>query len=433
MKKLKLMLLMGCIVLLGVSLLACNGSNEEELDSVINEENERESDSTQGQENDEKSDSTHGQENDEELDSILEQEDETESEILELGDDLYSFKIKVDGVVYSLPVPFSELMENGWMAEGLEGEELLPGQWSSVFEVRNDEGHSLGVRFINNTLDVITLEESEVMAIEHFNLFGLREIDIVLPGGITMDSSLEEIIEKHGEPTEQRERTWHIFLRYGSPACSFVEFQFDIETEELLGVYMTNQRRREESPEFQGEIPDIIHDYVAPYQLGEDWQTFNVRIEGDLFQLPAPVMAFIDKGWEIVEDPNEIVAAQNWGPRIYLRRENQMMPILTHNYANTAQPVLHTFVVGVSQFQISDADGPPFQMELPGGVTNESTIDEVIAIFGEPTERLERVRNVRYIFGDGRELAEINIVVSNDDQRITSITVQNRPRTLEFE
>jgi len=55
MKKLKLMLLMGCIVLLGVSLLACNGSNEEELDSIINEENGTESYFTQGQENDEES------------------------------------------------------------------------------------------------------------------------------------------------------------------------------------------------------------------------------------------------------------------------------------------------------------------------------------------------------------------------------------------
>ena len=417
MKKLKLMLLIGCIVLLGASLLACNGSNEEGMDLIINEENGAESDFTQGQENGEESD------------SILEQGDETELEIIELGDDIYSFTIKVDGVVYSLPIPFSELIENGWVPEELNEEELLPKGKTWFYNVYNNEGHNFRVRFFNNTVDVINLDESEIMAFE-FCYFhgGLGEIDFVFPRGITRDSSPEEIIEMYGEPTRRHEGRICFSLFYETRVSSHVGFRFDKETNELLSVTMQNPTRREISPEFQGGIPDIILDYVPPNELGEDWKTSILRIDDDLFQLPAPVMAFLEKGWEIVEDPNEIVAAQSLGPRLNIRKNNQEIRIRVHNYADTGQPIVHTSVVEIQQ----RFDGYFFWIELPGGITKESTLGEVIAILGEPVERSELSANVKYTFryGQRRDSREVIIYTCNEDQRITRMIVRNNPRTL---
>ena len=390
MKKMKRILLIGYIALLGMVLSACNGAA---LDSMINKENG------------------------------------VESGTIELGDDLYSFTIKINGVIYSLPIPFSELVENGWIAEDIEEEELLPERRSSYFSVHNQEGYSFRAQFINNTLDVISLEESEVMTIDTSSFHGFEDADFVLPGGITKDSSREDIIEAYGKPTEQWERPMGNFIQYGRQGGSSVRFKFDLRTDELLAILIMNDRRREVSPEFQGEIPDIIHDYVAPYELGEDWQTFNVKIDEELFRLPAPVMAFIDKGWEIVEDPNEIVAAHSMIGNVSLRRNNQFIRVRVHNYANTAQPIIHTFVTVVHQ-----SVGDSFRMELPSGITNESTIEEVIATFGEPVHRSELSLSIKYTFGERRRgPAEINIRISNEDQRITYISIKNHPQTLEFE
>ena len=56
------------------------------------------------------------------------------------------------------------------------------------------------------------------------------------------------------------------------------------------------------------QVPEYLSQYVAPTQLGDDITLGIFKLEGKMYQLPAPVGEFIDAGWQITQKPNFITA-----------------------------------------------------------------------------------------------------------------------------
>lgn len=83
--------------------------------------------------------------------------------------------------------------------------------------------------------------------------------------------------------------------------------QFSAETGLLNGVSIRNLSQPEDfvaSPVSQ-QVPAIVESYQAPQAVGESLDSFALSYAGCLYQLPAPVSAFLDNGWTLVEDDSE--------------------------------------------------------------------------------------------------------------------------------
>jgi len=341
-----------------------------------------------------------------------------------LSDDLYSFMFSLNGDIFTLPFAFTNLADKGWTGQNLDVDTLRPNQFSISGPIENN-GQVFNVSFINTTQNVLTFEESNIGRIFFNERDAQSGTEIIIPGGITIGSSMEEIIAAHGEPSDRRENSFEYVLEYSLGTYTTITLRVNRESGQVAEIQLSNFIAREAAPEFEGNVPAAILAYQAPTSLGDDWQSFIVRLDGDLYQLPAPISSFIANGWAFVDDPNEMVAAQSTNVRATIRRGNQVMRIHIHNYDDAEQPIAHTFVTRI-EFSHHFAVLP---IELPGGITENSTLDEILAAFGEPRRTEEGSMFNVYEFGSGM-WEQISISIRNETETIHSIAVINSPRSL---
>lgn len=404
------------VTILSLSLVACDGDDPEpEVEDQVEEEVEEEPETEEEPEDEEE-----------------EEEEEREAVDVDapdgLSDDLYSFMFSLNGDIYSLPFSFEELEQNGWDGDDLDENTLNPNQVSFSSSITNGD-YNMNIAFINLTENVLPFRECNVGRVT-FDLWAYERgpgTELIFPGGITIGTAYEDVIATHGEPSDRRETDTFITLTYSPRVYERIEFRIDQETKLVDSLTMQNYEEREAAPEFEGDLPDSVLAYEEPTDLGDNWRDFIVKLDGDLYQLPAPVAAFIDNGWVIEGDPNEMINARSTNVSTRLRLGNQTMRVLIHNYDDMAQPISNGFVTSV-EFSHHFAVLP---IELPGGITEDSTIEEVIAAFGEPNREPEESSSfATYRFGPNlRE--EVTVVIDVETDTIHSIRLEHSPRDLD--
>jgi len=343
----------------------------------------------------------------------------------DLSDDLYSFMFSLNGVIYSLPFSYTEFEENGWGGDDLDEDTLNPNQFSLVTPLTNGN-YQISVSFINLTENVLSFSESNIgrITLDAWN-YNRGGAELIFPGGITMGSTYEEVIAAYGEPSSRREGSLDVTLTYSPNHYTGVEVRIDNDTNLVTSLRMENFVEREDSPDFEGDLPEVVLAYESPTDLGDDWRDFIVRFDGDLYQLPAPVAVFLENGWVIEGDANEMVAAQSSRVGVRLRKGNQTMRTTVQNYDNSAQPIVNGFVTVIDYYH-HDATLP---IELPGGITEDSTIEEVIAAFGEPDRVEESSSLTFYTFGSIWQ--QISITINEETSEIQRLSVQHSPNSLD--
>jgi len=349
----------------------------------------------------------------------------------DLSDDLYSFSFSLNGEIFTLPFEFSELAERGWTGRNIDTETLNPNQFTSSSRINNGN-QAMMISFINFTPNVLAFEDSTVGRIMFDERDARSGAELILPGGITIGSSMEDIIAAYGEPGDRRESSLQYTLTYQLRIYQDIVLRVNRESGLLTEIRVTNFIDRPQTADAPAttatadlNLPASVLAYQAPTALGDDWQSFIVMLDGDLFQLPAPIDAFIANGWEFVDDPNEMIPAMTTDVRVRLRKGNQVMRVHARNYENTEQPLAHAFIIRV-EFSHHFAVLP---IELPGGINENSTLDEILAAFGEPDRTEDGSMFNVYTFGSRLE-ARIVVSIRNETGEIHAITVERSPRQL---
>ncbi|MDE5932378.1 MAG: hypothetical protein K2H40_07855 [Lachnospiraceae bacterium] len=123
-----------------------------------------------------------------------------------LGNDLESGELVVDGKKYSFPDGVSEWTGDGWHIsnryDNTDTFELEYNVESSVFEVFNDEKTSEYVSMcaINLGMEPTIIEDSTVSYLKVKMSNAKDALYVVLPGGITCESTKEDVKNAYGEP-----------------------------------------------------------------------------------------------------------------------------------------------------------------------------------------------------------------------------------------
>jgi len=185
---------------------------------------------------------------------VVETEEETEMEIEaetnygsesvvvdDFSDDIFSFMFSLNGVVYTLPFPVSELVADGWEGRwhSLEEETLESNRFTARTELSNS-GMNMLVRLVNNAEDTIPLNESIVGFINHSRLTLDSGTQVIFPGNITIGSSLDDVIAAHGEPTRISEVGEIKTLTYRLNMNAQVDISINLETGLVTNLSMEN-------------------------------------------------------------------------------------------------------------------------------------------------------------------------------------------------
>ena len=109
----------------------------------------------------------------------------------ELGDDLLSYTVELDGSLYQLPCPVSALLENGWTIDENNSDQVISaGSFGWVALVK--EGFSFS-EMVSNDAAYATSPENCWMETLSAGDYGM-EAEMNLPGGYTIGMSEDDLI-----------------------------------------------------------------------------------------------------------------------------------------------------------------------------------------------------------------------------------------------
>lgn len=177
-------------------------------------------------------------------------------------------------------------------------------------------------------------------------------------------------------------------------------------------VTETTQKETTMETTVETTIPETTAAKVtASGTLSEDKYSFQVQINGELYQFPMTYADFTAKGWEYKNDPEASVDSMNYGVAERFALDGIECYADIVNLDPNAQPVKQCLIGGVSidafnlGKKVSDT-----QIILPGNITyGVSTIEEAKEKYGTP--------NDEYKFDDG----SIKILYEKDRYSIVEL------------
>lgn len=122
-----------------------------------------------------------------------------------LSSDPESFQVALDGNIITLPALYTDFTALGWECDFNVDEETLKPGYIMVgnASLRKGDTSLSGVNFINLSDQELPLSECYVYGFAFaYDTKGAVETSVVLPGGLHIGSTMDDIIAAYGEPTE---------------------------------------------------------------------------------------------------------------------------------------------------------------------------------------------------------------------------------------
>ena len=110
-----------------------------------------------------------------------------------LSEQMSDFCFELEGSVYTLPAPVSAFLENGWEFSGTSETVAGLNHKFTSMQRADDPDSSLSVEVNNDSENLVALADSYISDITLYKS-SAQEIAFSLPGGITMDASVEDLI-----------------------------------------------------------------------------------------------------------------------------------------------------------------------------------------------------------------------------------------------
>ena len=148
-------------------------------------------------------------------------------------DALFTWKIKLDGVDYTLPFDVSELIANGYEIDPDKDENLNSRTYTIGAPNPKKDGKSLSVQHWNPTSEAKKYSECKIGQI---SVEVQSEHEIILPGNFKFDSSttVQSILDMYGEPERLNEQEKYTTITYKQDIYSTVEFFIYTQDEKMM-------------------------------------------------------------------------------------------------------------------------------------------------------------------------------------------------------
>ena len=366
---------------------------------------------------------------DEKTEESMEKEDDNKEDNIIQSDDLYSYEIIINGQHYKLPCKYSEIKEAGWVLTDDETTELNPDSYGLTGAYLGDTDNYMGVSIINLSNDVKQLKDCYVGYISiDFSYDKNKDIDILLPQGITIGSTIDEVEEAYGEQTSDYEGEYYSKYTYEAKIYKNVEFTFDVEDKKLMKIEMRNFvdepsdiETASNSTTNDNEVLEV--DYTAPTELGDDLLSFNVKYEGVLYNVPIPVSELENNGWVIEKAPVDKIQAKGSQGGFKLRKDNNTLTTRMYNPHDTETSINNCLVTTI----ITDNYDSKFDLEMPKGITVGATESDIISAYGETNLEKEESSNIIYYSYKKSALEYVTFIMKKEDKVVYKIEVENEP------
>jgi len=299
----------------------------------------------------------------------------------EMSDDLWSFQVAINGDVYQFPMWYSDFEAMGWTYEDDSSEKLSSDEYIPYTDWTKDE-MKVYTNIANMSSNSKTVEESAIVKIEIDYTDEMKEKNykVELPGGIVLgESNKEDVIAAYGEPEslyETEKSGYACHCNYSQGWYQNIDFFWNADDEIVYSVSLENKVKLEGTDDsVSAEVPEVVNDYVAPTALGEDLYSFDVKINGNYYTLPAPVSAFLDNGYELYDHTKGDKDLGAGGTGYVTMKYGDVGYIYSAiNYADYATTIDNCFIYS---FDVSSTEDT--ELEIPLGIKIGDTEEDLVS------------------------------------------------------
>lgn len=363
--------------------------------------------------------------------------DAEEEEERTLSDDIYSFELVLDGEFYQFPMSWADFTALGWEYLGDPGSQMRPNEYS-VAERFEKDGLEIYGTLVNLGINTVTYDQCMVggISLDPYQFEDAPDTEMVFPGGLAYGVATEQDLrDAYGEPSDTYEGDMYTKLTYEYDYYQDWDFYVYAESGVVDEVEVRNFVVDEEANAAAAalvtdEPTEAVLAYEAPEALGEDPMSFTVEYAGDLYQLPAPVSAFVANGWTVQDELSaEIVSGYDHG-WLTMMKDNQQFRCMVMNYDPNAAVVTNCFVTEVE----SASYGPDLPLALPGGAQSGMSEADLTAWLDGQGLEFEKDDSGSFVYytveGPDSSLDGFEFTVDTETGTVTTMTVSYEPDTL---
>lgn len=354
--------------------------------------------------------------------------DEIDEEVT-MSDELFDFTFTLEGEVYKLPCKYETLTNNGWTisSSGYTSDTKIAGDDYEAFYMVKD-GRKVTVYSYNYSGNAKPIKDCLIGGIECEAYY---EVDFSIALGITVHDNVETIKEAFGVPGYSNTGDSYQSLTYYAVKDSnynFVKF-YITDDGEYSSIEMRNfLKTSADETTTSTERPAYLDDYVTPDTMGENLKSAVLDIGGDLYQLPAPVSAFLENGWEVTQQSGDVVAGGT--DYICVERDGCEMQLSVINYAEYQTTVENCAVYKVS------VDSDDLTTVAVGSENNPITFgctkDDVDAAIDNQFYTYEGTYSYSYSYSEYKE-RDFSLSISVDVETNEVSTISISCKTWDYE
>ncbi len=309
----------------------------------------------------------------------------TTEEVLEYNlDGTWSdYKFMIDDTTYTLPMTYGE-----WTTQG----------WSPMQDITLTSGELRGVKFtsdklemtalvVNYTGETATLDKCHIVGIQYifdeYQVYNAKEL--TLPSNVKVNlencaisSDYEYVSETYGEATYGNKGEWVSYLQYMDDNHSNVYLRFD-ENKVLYYMwyrcFVTPEGVAVQSNSTTESVP-LCQTYQVPEATTDRYDDI-INIQGYNYKLRCPVSEFINNGWTLNVETDEMNLGSAWDAT--LTKDGATLTVLLENptvYTIKPEQSVVTFVEATEELTGT------LDITFPGGVKlgmNDAVIDKLFA------------------------------------------------------
>lgn len=296
----------------------------------------------------------------------------------EVSDDWKDFTFSMEGVVYQLPTHYQNFVAHGWKIDGtrsnISEDDMLPANSHTYFYMTNNAVY-FSAEVINMSGNARMMKDCDVGAV---TITASDNLDLKLAGGIGCLSTIEEIQSAYGVPSSVSTYTDNSYLEY--EVNYYIDMKFNIYNSQTtynsitLRNFVATDRDQTTAKD---ERPAYLDTYVAPAELGDDIKSTRFILDGVVYQLPCPLDAFTANGWTVQSDSIGTLGAGNDEYGVTLAKGNYKINLSMINLTDFETYTKNCAVSGVSIYTYDLKNAPRDIVQLPGGITLWSTLEDI--------------------------------------------------------
>lgn len=202
--------------------------------------------------------------------------------------------------------------------------------------------------------------------------------------------------------------------------ASTTETETEPKTKEETTEAETETESEEETKEHSSQKPSV----EMPSELSDDLYSFQISIDGTVYQFPMWYSDFEALGWEYDGDNSLTLSSNEYSVTEVWKKDGIRVYTNIANLSMNSAPLTNCIVTGISfdSYEMEDCD---WEIILPGGIQyGVATIDDIKAAYGDPSSDYDGTYNYSMTY-DYDIYQSIELAVSKETNVLSDIQIRN--------